>query len=89
LENAIHACDKVPEAERFIEVTAKYKQQLLLEISNSCQEPVKLDQDGHPVASEDGHGIGTRSVLDFAKKTGSEIKYIAENDMFKVRMLIG
>ena len=89
LENAIHACDKVPEAERFIEVTAKYKQQLLLEISNSCQGIVKLDEDGHPVASEDGHGIGTRSVLDFVKNTGSEIRYIAENDMFKVRMLIG
>ncbi len=89
LENAIHACDKVPEAERFIEVTAKYKQQLLLEISNSCQGIVKLDEDGHPVASEDDHGIGTRSVLDFAKKTGSEIRYIAGNDMFKVRMLIG
>ena len=89
LENAIHACDKVPEAERFIEVTAKYKQQLLLEISNSCHGQVKLDEEGHPVTSEDGHGIGTRSVLDFAKKTGSEIRYIAENDMFKVRMLIG
>jgi signal transduction histidine kinase len=89
LENAIYACDKVPEAERFIEVTAKYKQQLLLEISNSCHGQVKLDEEGHPVTSEDGHGIGTRSVLDFAKKTGSEIRYIAENDMFKVRMLIG
>ena len=89
LENAIHACDKVPEAERFIEVSAKYKQQLLLEISNSCSGQVKLDEDGHPIASEDGHGIGTRSVLDFVNKTGSNIRYIAENDIFKVRMLIG
>ena len=89
LENAIHACDKVPEAERFIEVTAKYKQQLLLEISNSCMEKAKLDEDGYPVASEDGHGIGTRSVIDFARKTGSEIRYIADDNMFKVRMIIG
>ena len=64
-------------------------EQLLLEISNSCHGQVKPDEEGHPVTSEDGHGIGTRSVLDFAKKTGSEIRYIAENDMFKVRMLIG
>ncbi len=89
LENAIHACEKVSEAERFIEVTAKYKQQLLLEISNSCLGEVRLDEDGHPVTSEDGHGIGTRSVLDFVKKTGSEIRYIAEDNMFKVRMIIG
>ncbi|WP_167562756.1 hypothetical protein WAA20_16340 [Butyrivibrio fibrisolvens] len=52
-------------------------------------ELLSKTEDGHPVASEDDHGIGTRSVLDFAKKTGSEIRYIAGNDMFKVRMLIG
>ncbi|SEM36692.1 N-terminal 7TM region of histidine kinase [Butyrivibrio sp. ob235] len=89
LENAIHACEKVPEGERFIEVTAKYKQQLLLEISNSCNERAELDVDGHPVTSEDGHGIGTRSVLDFVKKTNSEIRYVAEDNKFKVRMIVG
>jgi len=88
-ENAIHACEKVPEPERFIEVTGKYKQQLLLEISNSCSEEVSLDEEGHPVTSKEGHGIGTRSVLDFVKKTGSEIRYITGDNTFKVRMLIG
>ncbi len=87
-ENAIHACEKVPEEQRFIELTAKFKQQLLLEISNSCLEKVVLDEDGHPVASEEGHGIGTRSVLDFVNKTGSEVRYIAEDNKFKVRMII-
>lgn len=88
LENAIHACENVPEADRFIEVTAKFKQQLLLEISNSCAWKVSLDEDGHPVTSEDGHGIGTRSVLDFVKKTNSEIRYIAEDNEFKARMIV-
>ena len=89
LENAIHACEKVPEAERFIIITAKFKEQLLLEISNSCAGPVLLDDNGHPVSKEEGHGIGTRSVLDFVNKTNSEIIYIAEEDKFKVRMIIG
>lgn len=89
LENAIHACEKVPEAERFIDVTAKYKQQLLLEISNSCLDEVMLDEDGHPVTSKEGHGIGTMSVLDFVKKTGSDIRYITGDNTFKVRMVIG
>lgn len=88
-ENAIHACLKVPEADRFIEITAKFKEQLLLEIVNSCDGKKKLDEEGHPVATEIGHGIGTRSVLDFVEKTGSEIRYIAEDDRFKVRMMIG
>ncbi len=88
-ENAIHACLKVPEADRFIEITAKFKEQLLLEIVNSCDGKKKLDEEGHPVATEIGHGIGTRSVLDFVEKTGSEIRYITEDDRFKVRMIIG
>ena len=89
LENAIHACEKLPEAERFIEVNAKFKEQLLFELVNSCDGKVELDEDGYPVTKEVGHGIGTRSVLDFVQKTNSEIRYIAEDDKFKVRMIIG
>ena len=89
LENAIHACEKLPESDRFINVAARFKEQLLLEIVNSCDGKQELDEDGHPVSKEEGHGIGTRSVLDFAQKTGSEIRYIAEDDKFKVRMLVG
>ena len=89
LENAIHACEKLPEAERFIEVNAKFKEQLLFELVNSCDGKVELDEDGYPVTTEVGHGIGTRSVLDFVQKTNSEIRYIAEDDKFKVRMIIG
>ena len=44
---------------------------------------------GHPFAEEDGHGVGTRSVLAFVDQTNSEIKYIAEDNRFKVRMIIG
>ncbi len=89
LENAIHACEKVPEADRYIEVTAKFKAQLLLEIVNSCNAKAELDEEGYPVTAEVGHGIGTKSVLDFVQKTGSEIRYIAEDNKFKVRMIIG
>jgi signal transduction histidine kinase len=88
-ENAIHACEKVPEAERFIEITAKFKQQLLFEIVNSCDGKTELNEEGYPVTSEVGHGIGTRSVLDFVKKSNSEIRYIAEDNKFKVRMMVG
>ncbi len=89
LENAIHACEMLPVHDRFIEIKARYKEQLLLEIVNSCKEKVVLDHNGHPFTSEAGHGIGTRSVLDFIEKTGSEIRYIAEDRLFKVRIIIG
>lgn len=89
LENAVHACEAVPEEERFINLTAKYKKQLLIEISNSCKSKVSLDNEGHPFTTKENHGIGTRSVLAFVDQTGSEIRYIAEDNIFKVRMIIG
>ncbi len=89
IENAIHACEKVLERERYISITAKYKEQLLLEIANSCETKTKLDEDGYPISPDFGHGIGTKSVLDFVKKTNSDIRYIAEDNKFKVRMIIG
>ncbi|MCR4590034.1 MAG: GHKL domain-containing protein [Lachnospiraceae bacterium] len=88
LENAVHGCEELPEQERFIEISAKYKGQLLLEVANSCAAKVNLDEEGHPYTSEAGHGVGTRSVLAFVEQTGSEIRYIAEDRLFKVRMII-
>ena len=88
IENAIHACEKVPTSERWIDITARYKRQLLFEIANSCAEKASLDEEGHPFSTEEEHGIGTRSVLNFINQTDSEIRYIAEEKTFKVRMLI-
>ncbi len=89
IENAIHACREVPENERFISITAKYKSQLLFEIANSCAEKVRLNEEGHPFNFKEGHGIGTRSVLAFVDQTGGDIRYISEDRVFKVRMIVG
>ena len=89
LENAVHACMKLPESERYLKLTAKHKSQLLLEIENSCEGTVPLDKDGYPFSNEDNHGIGTRSVLAFVNKTNSEIYYLAEEKRFRVRMIVG
>lgn len=88
LENAIHACLKLPEAERYLKMTAKYKSQLLLEIENSCQGVVPLDEDGYPFSDEMNHGVGTRSVVAFINRTNSEISYLAEENRFRVRMIV-
>ena len=89
IENAINACEKIKEGERFIDITARYREQLLLEVVNSCDKKVELDENGFPYTEAAGHGIGTRSVLAFAQETDSEIMYIAEDKIFKVRMIIG
>ena len=88
LENAVYACLKLPEAERYVKLTAKYKNQLLLEIENSCAGRVLLGRDGYPFSHEENHGIGTRSVLAFVNKTNSEIHYLAEEKRFRVRLIV-
>ncbi|MBE5905861.1 MAG: GHKL domain-containing protein [Lachnospiraceae bacterium] len=89
LENAIHGCLRVPEAQRFIEIRARFKEQLLLEIVNSCDGKQTFDEEGRPLAAEEGHGIGTKSVLDFVEKTGSDIRYSVAEGKFRVRMIVG
>ena len=79
---------KLPEKERYLKLTAKYKNQLLLEIENSCEGTVPLNKDGYPFSDENNHGTGTRSILAFVNKTDSEIQYLAEEKRFRVRMLI-
>ena len=88
LENAVYACLKLLEAERYVKLTAKYKNQLLLEIENSCEGTVPLDSEGYPYSHEENHGIGTRSVLAFVNKTNSEIYYLAEEKRFRVRLIV-
>ena len=88
LENAIKACRKLPETQRYVKLTAKHKNQLLLEIENSCDGKVILDEEGYPFSRDENHGIGTRSVLAFVKKTDSEICYLADEMRFRVRMII-
>ena len=88
MENAINACRKISEKDRYLKLTAMYKNQLLLEIENSCDRKVVLDENGHPFSKDEDHGIGTKSVLAFANKTDSEISYLAEENRFRVRMIV-
>lgn len=87
VENAIHACEKA-EGQGFINISTKYKNQLLLEVENSCGDGIQFDEEGHPYTEEQGHGIGTKSILSFAAKTGSEVSYQVKDGRFKVRMII-
>ncbi|MGE4318618.1 MAG: sensor histidine kinase [Deferribacterales bacterium] len=87
LENAIHSCVKNPYGAgvRFI---CRSVGRLLLEIENPCDTDSVLDENGHPAASGEGHGIGSKSVAAFAKKYDGELLYKIENGIFRVRLLV-
>lgn len=87
MENAIEACKKL-DTDSYIHFTAHNIGRLLLEIKNPCSNEVVLDKKGYPIATEKGHGIGTKSIITFAKKYDAELIYKIENNVFSVRLLI-
>jgi signal transduction histidine kinase len=89
MENAIAACRELPENQApRLRFTCRSVGRLLLEMQNSCAGNAILDENGYPVSREAGHGIGSKSVLAFAKKYDGELLYKIENGVFRVRILV-
>ena len=89
MENVIHACERLSKNQTpYLRFTCRSVGRLLLEIENSCAEDTKLDENGYPIARKEGHGIGSKSVLAFAKKYDGELLYKIENGVFRVRILV-
>lgn len=89
MENAIKACEKLPSnSDTYIRFTCHNVGRLLVEMENPCTEYITLDENGYPVAYEDGHGVGSKSVISFAKNYDGELMYNIENGVFRVRLLV-
>ncbi|MEG0452163.1 MAG: GHKL domain-containing protein [Coprobacillus sp.] len=90
LENAIHACMKLQEAEKkYILFTVAYThKQLIVEMKNPYDGKISLDKDGYPTSSHDEHGFGTKSIIEFVNTYNGEVLYQTDNKIFVVRILI-
>ncbi len=89
LENAIQACGRLSDgAKPYLCFTCRSMGRLLLEMENPCGSDTALDEKGYPFASQKDHGIGSKSVLAFAKKYDGELIYKIENCVFRVRFLV-
>lgn len=89
MENAIQACGKLTENQTpYLRMICRNAGRLLLEIENPCAEDTVLDENGFPMAKKDGHGVGSKSVLAFAKKYNGELIYNIKNGVFRVRLLV-
>ncbi|WP_312613346.1 GHKL domain-containing protein [Oscillibacter sp.] len=89
MENAIVACRELPgNLSPRLRFTCRSMGRLLLEMENPCTEDTTLDENGYPIAREEGHGIGSKGVIAFVKKYDGELLYKIENDVFRVRILI-
>lgn len=89
MENAIQACENLPEDQTpYLRFTCQSVGRLLLEMENPCAENTALDQNGYPITRKEGHGIGSKSVAAFTKKYEGELLYQIDNNVFRVRLLV-
>lgn len=88
LENAINACEKLPEEERMIKCRSAVGANLMFQISNPFAGTIELDDEGRPVSKEPGHGIGTRSIVSFCKKYGGFADYEIKGQWLHLRIVI-
>ena len=88
LENAIHACMRLPEEQREISCKVISYPNLMFEFSNPYTGAVRFDERGLPVSSRQGHGIGSHSIAAFCEKHGAAYQYTAENGQFTLRVIL-
>lgn len=91
LENAVHACEKVPDGEkRAIRVDGrKQGKQYFLEIANTCAGEIIFDPNtGLPVSGMANHGVGSQSIAFFARKYSAELEYTQIKNWFHLRLLL-
>ena len=88
IENAVHACEKLPPKDRHIEIKVLSKPQFIIMVRNSFAGQVEFDENGIPESREDGHGFGTRSIAAFCEKIGGHYQFKAEGTVFTLFMYL-
>lgn len=87
LDNAIEACEKIGERDRWIRVVIKRKNQIcVVKIENSIGVPV-LMRDGRYQTDKNNkeyHGLGMKSVESCVKYYGGDIRWSHTEDIFTV-----
>ena len=93
LQNALEACEKVPEGERFISLTGKQKGHFfLIEVKNSFAGKMEFGHDGLPVTTKTAdapmHGIGLSNVRRTAEDYMGEMDICLEDQVFCITVMI-
>lgn len=88
LENAIHACMRLPEEQREIRCRVVSHPSLMFEFSNPYTGVIQFDGDGLPISSRQGHGIGSHSIAMFCRKHDASYRYSAEDGVFTLRVIL-
>lgn len=88
LENAIHACLKLPQHRRMIRCNLIAVPSLMVEVANPCNEPISFDQNGRPMSKKQGHGIGIQSICAFCQSYDAVCEYRLSDGWFSVQLIV-
>lgn len=91
LENAIHACQDLPQDRRRIDLRMELTEnrRLLVSVENPCPQPVAFGPDGLPEGPrQEGHGLGLQSVRQVAEKYGGLFRCQWEEGRFLFRTVL-
>lgn len=88
LENALNACKHEPNPRTIKLKSRMFGGQYLMELSNTCSKAILFDKDGLPISPRGGgHGIGTKSILSFAKQTNAMVNFRQEDGYFILQVI--
>lgn len=91
LENAIHACQGLPQDQRRISLRMELTEnrRLLISMENPCAQPVAFGPDGLPEGPrQEGHGLGLQSVKRVAEKYGGLFRCQWDHGRFLFRTVL-
>jgi sensor histidine kinase YesM len=88
LENAIHACQELPEERRIIRCKYVVTPRHMLQISNPYTGIILFDEYGRPTSSRAEHGIGTQSIVAFCDKYAANLNYKVADGWFHIRIIM-
>lgn len=89
LENALRACQQVSPPKRYIHVELYEKNnKLCCEIRNSYAIEPYFNENGIPLSSRNGHGIGVKSMVYVVNKYHGVYKFSAKDHEFIFQMCI-
>lgn len=86
IENAIHACEKLNEENRYISIKVISVPKFMVQIENTYDGNSEFNENGLPVTHEEGHGFGTRSIAAFCDKNNAFYDFKADKEKFTLRI---
>jgi len=88
IENAVQACARCKDQEKWICIVLKaYKEKLLISITNTYSAEVIM-KDGIPITHNPSHGFGSKSICMIVKRHGGMYSFEPKDGIFTLRIVM-